>query len=395
VVIKNGTLHLPFDPSEVAENLLLELYVADWRRNKTISLQAELYYLIRPFLWVGIRRLLQRRYLADWKEIPFPRWPVDFSVDNLYRELLIASLKSSAAGRIPFIWFWPNGASSCSLMTHDVETEAGSRFCKTLMDIDESFRIRSSFQIVPEERYGATSELLALIRARGFEVCVHDLNHDGHLYKSREQFLTRAARINAYGREFGASGFRAGVLYRKQLWFDALDFSYDMSVPNVAHLDPQRGGCCTVMPYYIGDILEIPVTTTQDYTLFHILNDYSNSLWKKQIELIMSKHGLMSFLVHPDYIMKSREQDVYKALLAHLDHLRATKGTWITIPAELNHWWRQRSKMTLVEEGGEWRIEGEGKDRAQVALASLKDDQLCIEFQSKEDQSSYSASQTA
>jgi hypothetical protein len=28
-----------------------------------------------------------------------------------------------------------------------------------------------------------------------------------------------------------------------------LCFAYDMSIPNVAHLDPQRGGCCTIMPF--------------------------------------------------------------------------------------------------------------------------------------------------
>ena len=53
-----------------------------------------------------------------------------------------------------------------------------------------------------------------------------------------------------------------------------------MSVPNVAHLEPQRGGCCTVMPYFVGDVLELPLTTIQDYSLFHILGDYSTTLWK-------------------------------------------------------------------------------------------------------------------
>ena len=37
-------------------------------------------------------------------------------------------------------------------------------------------------------------------------------------------------------------------MYRNQDWYDVFEFSYDMSVPNVAHLDPMRGGCCTVMP---------------------------------------------------------------------------------------------------------------------------------------------------
>jgi len=72
-------------------------------------------------------------------------------------------------------------------------------------------------------------------------------------------------------------------MYRNQDWYDSFDFSYDMSAPNVAHLDPMRGGCCTVMPYFIGKILELPVTTSQDYTLFHMLNDYSIDLWKQQL----------------------------------------------------------------------------------------------------------------
>ena len=172
------------------------------------------------------------------------------------------------------------------------------------MDIDDSFGVKASFQIIPEERYGVSPEFLESIRQRGFEVVVHDLNHDGHLYRDRNQFLQRAAKINFYGKQYGANGFRAGVLYRKQVWYDALQFAYDMSVPNVARLDPQRGGCCTVMPYFLGNILELPVTTIQDYTLFNILNDYSINIWKSQIDLIMEKYGFMSFIVHPDYIMK-------------------------------------------------------------------------------------------
>jgi hypothetical protein len=63
----------------------------------------------------------------------------------------------------------------------------------------------------------------------------------------------------------GVEGFRAAVLYRNPDWYDALTVAYDMSIPNVAQLDPQRGGCCTIFPYFIGNILEIPVTATQDY----------------------------------------------------------------------------------------------------------------------------------
>ena len=115
-----------------------------------------------------------------------------------------------------------------------------------------------------------------------FEINVQDLNHDGNLFRNRPEFSRRAQRINKYASSYGVSGFRAAVLYRNLDWYDALHFSFDMSVPNVAHLDPQKGGCCTVMPYFFAETLEIPVTTTQDYMLFHLLNDYSLDLWKEQ-----------------------------------------------------------------------------------------------------------------
>ena len=101
-------------------------------------------------------------------------------------------------------------------------------------------------------------------------------------------------------------GFRSAILYRNIDWYDALDFSYDMSIPNVAHLDPQRGGCCTVFHSLLARYLELPVTTTQDYSLFHILDDYSTRLWKQQISIIQAKHGLISFVIHPDYIIPEK-----------------------------------------------------------------------------------------
>jgi hypothetical protein len=380
-VSANGAIELPFDPSEVINNLRCELYTSDWRNGKSRSVVSSAYYFIRPLLSVGVRRHLQRLHLRGWDKLSFPRWPVDCSVDDLLRELLLLTLRSTKKS-IPFIWFWPDAAPSAAIMTHDVEEELGRDFCGTLMDIDDSFEIKSSFQVVPEQRYHVSREFLNSIRDRGFEVAVHDLNHDGHLYTERKQFIERAARINAYGKEFGAEGFRAGVLYRKQLWFEDLKFAYDMSVPNVAHLDPQRGGCCTVMPYFLGSILEIPVTMTQDYTLFNILNDYSIDLWKRQADLIMQKNGLLSFIVHPDYIIGSRERTIYEALLAFMDCLRAEQGVWITTPGEINRWWRQRAEMTLVQDGENWRIEGAGKERARIGYASEEDGQLVLKLES-------------
>ena len=186
----------------------------------------------------------------------------------------------------------------------------------------------------------------------------------------------------------GAEGFRSAVLYRKQDWYYGLDFSYDMSVPNVAHLDPQRGGCCSVMPYFLNGVLEIPVTTIQDYSLFNILHDYSISLWKRQTSIILKKHGMMSFIVHPDYITNPREQNVFKELLGHLAQLREKKGVWITTPGEINRWWRQRDAMHLVKDNWGWHIEGSGSERACVAYASEENGRLVLSLEDSHQQSS-------
>lgn len=378
IEIRDGSVYLPFDPSEVAENLQREVYAEDWRAPGAMPGLTRLYYLIRPALPVGVRRHLQKMYLSGWKELVFPKWPVDCSLEHLAREILLLVLKASGEKRIPFIWFWPDAASSCAIMTHDVETRAGRNFCPALMDMDESYGIKSSFQVIPEHRYAVSPDFLSSIRKRGFEIGVHDLNHDGHLYRDREEFLQRAAKINSYRKEYGAEGFRAAVLYRKQIWYDALEFAFDMSVPNVAHLDPQRGGCCTVMPYFIGEILELPVTATQDYMLFYILNDYSIDLWKKQVDLIMRQKGLMSFIVHADYIRGSRERKVYEQLLEYLVQLREQEGVWTATPGQVNQWWRQRAEMELVETPSGWKIEGPGRERARVAYAHEDHGQLAL-----------------
>jgi hypothetical protein len=380
IVIQDGCCQLPFDPTAIANELRYERYVDRTNKPRWKGAVRKVYYAFRPMFPVSVRRHLQKAWLKGWDKQPFPSWPVDCSVDLMFERLMGAAVKASQAERIPFVWFWPKEFSSCAVMTHDVETDAGLKFCEELMDINDSFGIKSSFQLIPDARYVVGDKELRAIKSRGFEVNVHDLKHDGHLFDDYEAFQDSAKRINEFGERFGSTGFRAAVLYRNQEWFDALKFSYDMSVPNVAHLDPQKGGCCTVMPYFIGDVLEIPVTATQDYTLFHILGTYSIDLWRKQIGLIMERHGLMSFIIHPDYLDTPVAVESYKRLMSYLEKLRREAGVWIALPGEVDAWWRRRNKMTVVPSGDGWRVEGKGSESARIAFAKLKDDKVCYEF---------------
>jgi len=362
----------------VIANLRLEKYIAAGRNSRidNDSLVRRLYYLIRPIMPVSVRKHLQRLALRGWDRIVFPNWPVDHTIDRLHELLLLASMEADGTTEIPFVWFWPDGHSSCASMTHDVETSAGRDFCDQLMDVNDSFGIKSAFQVVPEQRYEVPPAYLESIRKRGFEVNVHDLNHDGNLFSSRKRFLERVEKINRYGKEFQARGFRAAVLYRRLEWLDELDFEYDMSVPNVAHLDPQIGGCCTLMPYFIGDLVEIPTTMTQDYTLFHILGDYSTRLWIQQVSAITQSHGMANFIIHPDYVIESRARSVYEELLRYLAEQRTHHDLWIAKPGEINDWWRARAKMQVVREDNTWCVTGQGSERARVAYARIEDGKI-------------------
>ena len=380
---RGNDVFLPFDTDEILENLRRERYIRTEKPSSfTKNLIRKTYYGARPFLSVGVRKHFQRFHLRERKNIEFPRWPIDKTVDTLCGELMSLAVQTNGNQRIPFVWFWPDEYTGCALMTHDVEHEEGRAFCGQLMDLDERHGIRSSFQVVPEERYTVSDGFLESIRARGFEVNVHDLNHDGQLFHNREVFLERAKKINEYAGKWRAEGFRSGGMYRNAEWQGALEVRYDMSFPSAAHLEPQIGGCCTVMPYFLGGLVELPLTTTQDYSLFHIRGEYSIDLWKEQLDYIATSNGLAAFIVHPDYVIDRRARRLYEDLLQHLAELCSHAKIWQPLPRDVARWWRERSQMRVEHSGGAWKVAGQGSERARVAFAQIEDGRLTYHVES-------------
>src|SRR5262245_28199953 len=123
IVVRQGGLDFPFDLSEVVTNLQQERYAhfpagVLERLSESHGIRS-LYYLLRPLLTLSVRRQLQRLSLHRWNRIAFPRWPVDFTVETLLEFAMRQILQCSGLQRVPFIWFWPDGAPSCAIMTHD------------------------------------------------------------------------------------------------------------------------------------------------------------------------------------------------------------------------------------------------------------------------------------
>ena len=95
---------------------------------------------------------------------------------------------------------------------------------------------------------------------------------------------------------------------------------------------------------------------------------------RREIGLIRERHGLISVITHPDYLLGERERDLYEDLLRYLVELREHHAVWVAQPGEINRWWRNRHQMKLVKHGDAWQIEGQDSDRARVAYATLFND---------------------
>ncbi len=214
----------------------------------------------------------------------------------------------NSAARVPEGWpGWPDGKQFAFVLTHDVEGEKGVAQCRRLAEVDKAFGFRSSFNFIPEGEYRLPESLQAFLKEEGFEIGVHDLHHDGSLYRSSESFHAQAKQINQYLQSWGAVGFRAGFMFHDLEWLKALEVSYDASTFDTDPFEPQPDGVGTIFPFWVqahGDkgYIELPYTLPQDSTMFLVLQEHTIDIWIKKLEWI-AEHGAMALVnVHPDYI---------------------------------------------------------------------------------------------
>ena len=97
-VTEESTNLLPFDPTQIIDNLRFEYYVPKNGKKRLLDrFVRNAYYGIRPLLPVPVRRHLQRVHLRDWSKLSFPHWPVDRSVEQIVETLLKFSVRSESA----------------------------------------------------------------------------------------------------------------------------------------------------------------------------------------------------------------------------------------------------------------------------------------------------------
>ncbi len=249
------------------------------------------YYTVKPLIPRRLQLWTRRIYILHQRRTHLSSWPINES-----------------AGIPPPGWSgWPENNKFAVVLTHDVETAAGQAKCGDLMNLEEAYGFRSSFNFVPE-RYDVSADLRSELVQRGYEVGVHGLKHDGKLYQSKNIFQNRAAKINQYLKVWQSVGFRSPAMHHNLDWIHDLNIEYDASTFDTDPFEPQADGVNTIFPFFVNNYsngkgyVELPYTLAQDFSLFVMMRERSIKIWKQKIDWIVERNGMALLIAHPDYM---------------------------------------------------------------------------------------------
>ena len=361
-----GAAWVPFDLEEAYRNYVSEGWRAGVRSRALSSRQLRAYYALKPLIPRSLQ-LAARRMLARKTALPsFPAWPLDESVALLLRFYAHCVLLGLGAENARFRWFWPKNYRAAAILTHDVESSAGLRLSIELAGREEERGLRSCFNVVASW-YPIDHGILRELRDRGFEIGLHGLRHDHSLFDSRRSFESQKDALAEAAKSLGASGFRSPSTHRVYEWLGELPVLYDCSVPHSDPYEPQPGGCCTLWPYLIGDVVELPYTLPQDHTLFTLLADRSIERWVTQLEAIEGRFGLIQCLSHPDpgYLGDADKLALYTDFL---DLLAERSDLWKPLPRDVATWWWRRDRADPADGDVSWGRFARGADGPYAAF---------------------------
>jgi glycosyltransferase involved in cell wall biosynthesis len=318
------------------------------------------------------RRFLARRLRSQVGS----SWPID-----------------QAAAQTPAGWpGWPDGKKFAFVLTHDVEGIRGLEQCLALAELEMRLGFRSSFNFVPEGEYTVPESLRAFLRENGFEVGIHDLHHNGSLYRSARVFKKQARKINQYLQSWEAVGFRSGFMFHNLQWLKDLNVLYDSSTFDTDPFEPQPDGVQTIFPFWVPGkdgtgYVELPYTLPQDSTLFLLLEEHSIDIWKRKLDWVAQQGGLALVIVHPDYIGFNGQKRVgeyspqlYRDLLEYVTK-RYSDQCWFALPKEVAHYFYAKmvsssgvNRCLLAQE-----VAATSNQKDQDVLAESPDNPLAID----------------
>ena len=330
-------------------------------------LRNRIYYDLKPFVPRAWRRAVRRKLAARQRAKARGTWPI-----------------MPGSERPPEGWLgWPDGKKFAVILTHDIEGKLGLERCRSLMELEMEMGFRSSFNFIPEGSYRVLAPLRHDMVQNGFEIGVHDLAHDGRLFRSESRFRRCAIEINRYLKEWNAVGFRSAFMLHNLDWLHRLDIEYDLSTFDTDPFEPQPEGRHTIFPFWVpapaarqsevrsqrslgggrqsgglstdealnselptindsrSGYVELPYSLAQDSTLFLLLRETSIEIWKKKVDWIAHHGGMVLLNTHPDYMAFTNGQaerweypaSMYRQLLEYVAG-RYSGEFWHVLPRQ-------------------------------------------------------------
>lgn len=350
------------------DHLLYERYRGPSNRSRKL----EAYYALKPLMPRRLQLALRRAYAPRQARAEFPSWPIESSLVDHRDAQLLARLRTSGRERLAFVGYWPQGKRFASVLTHDVEGPAGVDNVMRVIELEQRYGFVSAWNFVAEW-YPIPDGLFERVRAAGCEIGLHGILHDGKLFSDRATFEANLPKIARYAAAWDVAGFRSPATGRNAAWMHELPVDYDSSFPDSDPFEPQPGGCCSIMPFRFGDVIELPITLTQDHTVFQILREPGIELWRRKSEWLIERNGLINIIVHPDYVVEQRYLDRYEAFLSFLAE---RDDGWHALPRDVARWWRQREHLSVGDDG---TITGSTDFQATVAHAVERDGRLLVD----------------
>lgn len=362
----DGSVFIPFDPNLAERVVLTEAYVprlSTQAGGLARAVARHAYYWIRPALPRTAQMAMRRRFARVQDRTIFPRWPAETALHDL-QEWLMSVVQLIAGHPIPQIHWWPEDFEWAVILTHDVERPAGYGRVRELMALEQARGLRSAWYFVPERDYEVEASLLDELRDGGFEVALHGLKHDGR-DMTPGIFESRVSAMRDHAEQWGAVGFRAPSTQRGWEQIGQLGLEHDSSYSDVARYEPQPGGSCSWRPFFIGDVVELPITLPMDHTIFDLLEHPDCTVWHEKSDLLRARGGMAMLLTHPDYLAEPHRLDAYAA---YLDRIAADAGTWHALPRDASAWWRDRATSRIESADATWIVTGPAADRASVVV---------------------------
>jgi peptidoglycan/xylan/chitin deacetylase (PgdA/CDA1 family) len=341
----------------VIRRYLFEEYLSPGKRTPSATVMT--YYRIKRFIPLALRHWMNYAAVRARLRDGFPNWPCEAALMDIWHQWLQASLEAIGLPDPWHIAFWPGGKRCCIALTHDVESPLGFARMERMADLEERYGFRSSWNL-PLAQYPIDWKEVERLRARGFEFGAHGLAHDGRMFRSRYDFEVCKMLVERLAGEHDLRGFRGPSTLRNAEWIGTMGFDYDSTFSDTDPYEPQPGGTCSLFPFFLSEMVELPYTLPQDHTLLHLVRRNPLSTWVTKAHWIRSLGGMILTLTHPDYSGDAENLSAYEELLKVL----ADFDAWRALPNEVAQWWRERAQMKLIIKEGKPSIEGLNTKRA-------------------------------